>query len=211
MRAASYLDPESQRFYVDWDQIASYSVAMLHVAAGRNPHDRDLTNLIGELATASEDFRIRWATPDLHEHQSGVKKVHHDVVGDMDLIYESLSLPGEPALSMFIYTDEPGKSLGRCAATAGSVARALRSGADRWGAWPSLIIRCWPHTRARVATLARFVPHFDPRLALTPVTCVFLFGCHFLAAVIGIVTFGKNLRRYGLAHPLCRGHPSVFA
>ncbi|WP_449373774.1 helix-turn-helix transcriptional regulator [Arthrobacter psychrolactophilus] len=103
-----HLDPGSQRFYVDWDQIASYSVAMLHVAAGRNPHDKDLTNLIGELSTASEDFRVRWATHDLHEHQSGVKKVHHDVVGEMELIYETLSLPGESALSMFIYTAEPG-------------------------------------------------------------------------------------------------------
>lgn len=105
-----HLDPESQRFYVDWDQMASYSVAMLHVAAGRNPHDKDLTGLIGELATASEDFRLRWAAHDLHEHQSGVKKIHHEIVGDMDLIYETLSLPGEAALSMFVYTAEPGSA-----------------------------------------------------------------------------------------------------
>jgi hypothetical protein len=103
-----HLDPGSQRFYVDWDQIASYSVAMLHVAAGRNPFDKDLTNLIGELATASEDFRARWAAHDLHEHQSGKKKVHHDIVGDMELIYETLSMPGDPDLSLFIYTAEPG-------------------------------------------------------------------------------------------------------
>ncbi|SEF02818.1 Helix-turn-helix domain-containing protein [Arthrobacter alpinus] len=105
-----HLDPGAQRFYVDWDQVASYSVAMLHVTAGRNPHDKDLTNLIGELATASEDFRVRWAAHDLHEHQSGVKRVHHDVVGDMDLIYETLSLPGESALSMYIYTAAPGSA-----------------------------------------------------------------------------------------------------
>lgn len=103
-----HLDPESQRFYRDWDEIADYSAAMLHVSAGRNPYDRDLSNLIGELATQSEDFRVRWATHNLHEHQAGVKKVHHHEVGDLDLIYETLSLPGDPALTMFIYTAEPG-------------------------------------------------------------------------------------------------------
>ena len=105
-----HLDPHSQRFYSDWDEIAGYSAAMLHVAAARNPYDRDLSNLIGELATQSEEFRVRWATHNLHEYQAGVKRVHHDAVGDINLIYETLSLPGDPALTMFIYTAEPGSA-----------------------------------------------------------------------------------------------------
>ena len=103
-----HLDPGAQLFYPDWDQIADFSVAMLHAAAGRNPYDRELSNLIGELATRSDDFRIRWAAHDVHEHQSGVKRVHHDVVGDMSLIYQTLVLPGEPGLTMYLYTAEPG-------------------------------------------------------------------------------------------------------
>lgn len=103
-----HLDPGSQQFYPEWDQIADYSVAMLHVAAGRNPYDRELSNLIGELATQSEDFRARWAAHDVHEHQTGVKKVRHELVGEMSLIYQTLSLPGEPGLTMYLYTAEPG-------------------------------------------------------------------------------------------------------
>jgi transcriptional regulator with XRE-family HTH domain len=103
-----HLDPASQQFYPEWDQIADYSVAMLHVAAGRNPYDRELSNLIGELATRSDDFRARWAAHDVHEHQTGVKKVRHELVGDMSLIYQTLSLPGEPGLTMYLYTAEPG-------------------------------------------------------------------------------------------------------
>ena len=103
-----HLDPGSQTFYPEWDQIADFSVAMLHVAAGRNPYDRELSNLIGELATRSEDFRARWAAHDVHEHQAGVKKVHHEIVGDMTLIYQTLVLPGEPGLTMYLYTAEPG-------------------------------------------------------------------------------------------------------
>jgi transcriptional regulator with XRE-family HTH domain len=103
-----HLDPRSQTFYPEWDQIADFSVAMLHVAAGRNPYDRELSNLIGELATRSDDFRARWAAHDVHEHQTGVKKVHHEVVGNMSLIYQTLVLPGEPGLTMYLYTAEPG-------------------------------------------------------------------------------------------------------
>jgi transcriptional regulator with XRE-family HTH domain len=103
-----HLDAGSQRFYPEWEQIADFSVAMLHAAAARNSYDRELTNLIGELATRSEDFRVRWAAHDVHEHQSGVKKVHHEVVGDMSLIYQTLVLPGEPGLTMYLYTAEPG-------------------------------------------------------------------------------------------------------
>ena len=103
-----HLDPHSQRFYPDWDQIADFNVAMLHVAAGRNPFDRELSNLIGELATRSEDFRARWAAHDVHEHQAGVKRVRHDVVGDMSLIYQTLTIPGESSLTMYLYTAEPG-------------------------------------------------------------------------------------------------------
>jgi transcriptional regulator with XRE-family HTH domain len=103
-----HLDDASQVFYPDWNQIADFSVAMLHAAAGRNPFDRDLSNLVGELATRSDDFRTRWAAHDVHEHQAGVKKVNHEVVGGMSLLYQTLSLPGEPGLTMYLYTAEPG-------------------------------------------------------------------------------------------------------
>jgi transcriptional regulator with XRE-family HTH domain len=103
-----HLDPAARVFYPEWDDLASASAAMLHVAAGRNPYDSELSNLIGELATRSDDFRVRWATHNLHEHQTGDKKVHHPVVGDMTLLYETFVFPGDSALSMYVYTAAPG-------------------------------------------------------------------------------------------------------
>ncbi|WP_213814591.1 helix-turn-helix transcriptional regulator [Glaciihabitans sp. dw_435] len=103
-----HLDPASRIFYPEWEELASSSAAMLHVAAGKNPYDSELSNLIGELATQSEDFRVRWATHNLHEHSTGTKKVHHAAVGDMTLLYETFAFPGDSALSMFVYTAEPG-------------------------------------------------------------------------------------------------------
>jgi hypothetical protein len=37
---------------------------MLRSEAGRNPHDKQLIELIGELSTRSETFRTRWAAAD---------------------------------------------------------------------------------------------------------------------------------------------------
>jgi transcriptional regulator with XRE-family HTH domain len=105
-----HLDPGSQTYYRDWDKVASDSAAMLHVTAARNPFDSELSNLIGELATRSEDFRHRWASRNVHEHQAGVKLVHHELVGDMELIYETLALPTEPGLTLYINAAEPGSA-----------------------------------------------------------------------------------------------------
>ena len=51
------------RFYPDWDLAADTCVAILRTEAGRDPHDKALHDLVGELSTRSEDFRRRWGTP----------------------------------------------------------------------------------------------------------------------------------------------------
>jgi hypothetical protein len=76
-----FLDPRATTFFVDWDESADASVAVLRAEAGRNPHDQDLTNLIGELSTQSDDFRVRWARHDVGTHATGIKRLHHPLVG----------------------------------------------------------------------------------------------------------------------------------
>jgi transcriptional regulator with XRE-family HTH domain len=102
-----FLNPRSHDFYVDWERIAGNTVAILRGAAGRSPYDKTLSNLVGELSTRSDDFRTRWAAHDVRLHRTGVKKLHHPVVGDLELSYEGMELPGDPGLTLFIYTAEP--------------------------------------------------------------------------------------------------------
>ena len=82
-------------------------VAVLRAEAGRNPYDKGLTDLIGELSTRSEDFRTRWAAHDVRSHQTGAKQLHHPVVGDLDLSYEAMELRADPGLTVLVYTAEP--------------------------------------------------------------------------------------------------------
>ena len=104
-----YLAPEvAKDFFVDYDRIASDVAAKLRMEAGRNPHDEKLIALVGELSTCSELFRQRWASQDVRLHRSGRKRVHHPVVGQLELDVESLELPDEPNLLLNVYTGAAG-------------------------------------------------------------------------------------------------------
>ena len=104
-----YLHPDQAReLFVDYDQIARDAAAMLHLEAGRHPHDRALIELVGELSTQSELFRQRWASQDVRYHRSGRKRLRHPVVGQLDLDFEAMELPSEPGLQLNIYTAPDG-------------------------------------------------------------------------------------------------------
>lgn len=105
-----FLNPEAHSFYPDWDQVSNDVVAILRSYAGQHPHDKSLRDLIGELATRSDDFRTRWAAHNVRFHRTGMKRLHHPVVGDLDLSYEAMELPANPGWTMFAYTAEPGSA-----------------------------------------------------------------------------------------------------
>jgi len=104
----AFLDPRGREFYCDWEQTARDMVGVLRTEAGRDPYNRGLTDLVGELSTRSEDFRTLWAAHTVHVHRTGSKRLHHPVVGDLDLTYEVLDLPSDPGLTLIVYTAEPG-------------------------------------------------------------------------------------------------------
>jgi transcriptional regulator with XRE-family HTH domain len=119
-----FLDPRAEAYYGDWDRVATESVAILRSAAGRDPYNRDLSDLVGELATQSEAFRTRWAAHDVRFHNTGVKHINHPVVGELHLSYNRMDLAADPGLTIFTYAAEPGsrseealKLLGSWAAT----------------------------------------------------------------------------------------------
>jgi transcriptional regulator with XRE-family HTH domain len=103
-----FLDPRAGDFYADWERSARDCVALLRSEAGRNPFDRGLSDLVGELSTRSEEFRDYWATHDVRLHNTGEKHFNHPVVGDLELSYNRIELPGDAGLTIVAYTPEPG-------------------------------------------------------------------------------------------------------
>ena len=103
-----FLDPAARDFYPDWDLFAHMCVAIMRAEAGRDPHDRGLQDLVGELSTQSETFRRLWGAHDVRTHGTGTKRFNHPDVGEPTLAYEELAITAEPGLILILYTAEPG-------------------------------------------------------------------------------------------------------
>jgi transcriptional regulator with XRE-family HTH domain len=131
-----FLDPRALDFYGDWQRAADDTVAILRSEAGRDPYDRGLTDLVGELSTRSDEFGARWAAHNVHIHGSGTKQFRHPVVGDLALGFEMLELTADPGLKILTYSVEPGstsdEALGLLASWAATLEREeqLRSAGD---------------------------------------------------------------------------------
>src|SRR3954451_19752219 len=104
-----FLDPRAHDYYQDWEAAANITVALLRTEAGRDPYDKDLRELVGELSTVSEEFRTRWAAHNVRIHHAGAKQFRHPAVGALELVYHTLDLPtpDHGKLALTIYTAEP--------------------------------------------------------------------------------------------------------
>lgn len=123
----TYLDPRAQDFYADWNRAAKECVAALRTQAGREPFDRGLSDLVGELSTRSEEFAALWATHNVRLHRKAEKRFVHPLVGDLTLSYERLAITADPGLEIFAYVAEPGS---RSAEAFGLLASWTADGSD---------------------------------------------------------------------------------
>ena len=103
-----FLDPAARDYFPEYDLSGATCVQLLRAEAGRDPHDRNLTDLVGELCTRSEDFRTRWAAHDVRLHRTGTKHFRHPVVGDLELGFEAMELTADSGLTLTAYAAEPG-------------------------------------------------------------------------------------------------------
>ncbi|TWH09408.1 putative transcriptional regulators [Rhodococcus rhodochrous J45] len=120
-----FLSPASRNFFPDWEHGADDIVATLRTYAGQNPRDKQLTDLVGELVTRSDEFRMRWSAHNVRHHRTGIKRICHPQVGDLELEYEAMDLPTNPEWHMFGYTAEPGSPTEERLTLLGSLAASL--------------------------------------------------------------------------------------
>lgn len=102
----NFLNPHARTFWGEWERVADDTVAMLRTEAGRDPYDKGLSDLVGELSIRSDEFRIRWGAHDVQLHRTGIKHIRHPVVGDLHLSYEVMQLPADPGLDLVAFGAE---------------------------------------------------------------------------------------------------------
>lgn len=130
----AFLDERARNFYPDWGKAADITVQILRTEAGRDPDDKGLQDLVGELSTHSDEFRTRWGAHDVRQHTTGTKRFRHHAVGELTLTYEELALTAEAGLSLLVYAAEPASAteerlrlLASLAATGDHLGQALRT------------------------------------------------------------------------------------
>ncbi|MUL75387.1 helix-turn-helix domain-containing protein [Mycolicibacterium sp. CBMA 226] len=123
-----FLDHRAREFFVDWNQQADNAVAILRSAAGRDPYDDRLTQLIGELSTRSAEFRVRWGAQIIRAHTSGPKTLNHPAVGQLDLTFDGLELAADPGLTLYAMTAEPNSTTAERLGLLGTLAATRQSG-----------------------------------------------------------------------------------
>ncbi len=101
--------------------------------------DRPLIDLVGELSTRSEPFRVLWARHEVRSHRSAVTRLRNPLVGEITVTGDALELRGT-GLTMIAYTAEPDSTAWQTSWPVGVPsavpARAARSCAIWWTQTP---------------------------------------------------------------------------
>ena len=103
----TFLDPAGRQFYARWNWTAQATVANLRVAAGFDPQDPGLRNLLAELQEGSEQFRALWQTHQVRGKTREPKHLLHPEVGPLTLTYQAFDVRSAPGQQLIIYQAEP--------------------------------------------------------------------------------------------------------
>ena len=102
-----FFDSIAAQVFPDWASTADEAVGLLQAEAVRAPQSPAITQVVGELATQSVEFRTRWAAHNVTAHRHGIKRFCHPEFGDLTLTYNVFEVTAAPGLSLVGYTAEP--------------------------------------------------------------------------------------------------------
>ena len=103
-----FLDEDARSLFVDWEDQARAAVESLRLEVGRDPGDQATAALIEDLREHSPEFDRWWEQHRVHQRTHGSKRLRHPLVGELTVEYETLSPPGDPDTTLFVYTAEAG-------------------------------------------------------------------------------------------------------
>jgi transcriptional regulator with XRE-family HTH domain len=105
---AVFLDPRDRELHQDWDRATEESVSGLRAIVGADLDDPLLNELVGELSLSSERFRQLWAKQDVRNKESGTSRMHHPIVGPLELRTEKFVVTGADRQLLVVYHADPG-------------------------------------------------------------------------------------------------------
>lgn len=103
-----FLTDQARELFLDWDVQARAAVESLRLDVGHDPGDQIAQDLVAELSRCSPEFGRWWEEHGVYQRTFGSKRLRHPVVGELTVDYETLTMPGDPDQTLFVYTTEAG-------------------------------------------------------------------------------------------------------
>ena len=103
-------DPAARELLLDWEEVAADAVAALHRQVGKDACDPVIAALVGELSVVSEEFARWWASQRVLSRTWALRRLHHPLVGRLDLAVEHLLVPGPEEQVLVVHSAEPGSA-----------------------------------------------------------------------------------------------------
>ncbi|MFF5563007.1 helix-turn-helix transcriptional regulator [Streptomyces sp. NPDC012623] len=104
----TFLAPAGRTFYQDWERGAQAVVANMRQAAGFEPDNPRLRQLVRELTEHSTYFTRLWQAHNVRGKTQDAKRVLHPEVGQLALTYQAFDVRDAPGQQLVIYHAEPG-------------------------------------------------------------------------------------------------------
>ncbi|MFD7630737.1 helix-turn-helix transcriptional regulator [Streptomyces sp. NPDC059851] len=123
----TFLDPAGRQFHARWGDAALATVGHLRQAAGLDPDDPRLRDLVRSLLEHSAEFARLWNTHTVHGKTREEKHLLHPDVGLLTLTYQAFDVRDAPGQQLIVYQAEPGSPSARALSLLGSV-HATRTG-----------------------------------------------------------------------------------
>lgn len=88
----------------DWLSVARYVVGAFRADATRAGAGAEIQRLVNELSASSPEFKALWDDNEIAGFRDGIKRLHHPVLGPIELEFSTFAVEGRSDLNMMVYS-----------------------------------------------------------------------------------------------------------
>lgn len=88
----------------EWRSVARYVVGAFRADATRAGAGAEITQLVEELSASSPEFEAMWGDNEITSTREGIKRLHHPVLGTIELEFSTFAVEGRSDLNMMVYS-----------------------------------------------------------------------------------------------------------
>lgn len=87
----------------DWQSVARFVVGAFRADAARAGATAEIGQFVQELSRLSPEFETLWLSNDVNAYGEGLKRLHHEKLGLLELEFSAFAVDGRPDLGMIVY------------------------------------------------------------------------------------------------------------